>query len=460
MGDHLRQQGVEGRVRLVAGVAAAVDPHARSARRLVGSEYAAGRAHGAVGVQGLQIDPRLDREAARTDGFRRPEPETCERLAGRDSQLCLDEVDACDRLGDRVLDLEAGVRLDEREAACPGGRAAAVAGVAAPSGKGEELERAQTVVLRGAAEAQRGVDDRGPQVGAEVGRRRRLDHLLVPPLGAALAFAEVDQPAGFVTQELDFDVPRPRDQLLDVEAAVAERALCLGPAALVGLFDLVGRSDDAGPAAAAAGERLDDHRLALAQGGEELLRFFDRRRPIRAAQHRYVRAGRHRTRSALVAEEFQHLGPRADEGDARVGAGGCEVRVLGQEAVAGMDRVAVRIHRPPDDTFDVEVRGHAAAIQGDRLVGDPQVESVRVVLGVHRDGVDAKIHRRAGDAHRDFAAVCDQQTAHGLRRRVVSWFRRRRLRARSVGCHRANANCSARSRHSRSTFSRTGSAVV
>ena len=65
MGDHLRQQGVEGRVRLVAGVAAAVDPHARSARRFVGDEYAGGGAHGALGVQGFQVDPRLDREAAR-----------------------------------------------------------------------------------------------------------------------------------------------------------------------------------------------------------------------------------------------------------------------------------------------------------------------------------------------------------------------------------------------------------
>ena len=148
MGDHLRQQGVEGWVRLVACVAAAVDPHSRSARRFIGSEYAAGRAHGAVGVQGLQVDPRLDRKAARADGFRRSEPETCKRLAGRDSQLSLDQVDAGDRLGDRVLDLEAGVRLDEREAACLGGRAAAIGAVAAPSGKGEELERAQGAARR------------------------------------------------------------------------------------------------------------------------------------------------------------------------------------------------------------------------------------------------------------------------------------------------------------------------
>jgi hypothetical protein len=38
-----------------------------------------------------------------------------ERLAGGDPQLLLDEVQAEDELGDRVLDLQAGVHLQEEE---------------------------------------------------------------------------------------------------------------------------------------------------------------------------------------------------------------------------------------------------------------------------------------------------------------------------------------------------------
>jgi hypothetical protein len=39
------------------------------------------------------------------------------RQAGRDPQLLLDQVDAVDQLGDRVLDLQAGVHLQEEELA-------------------------------------------------------------------------------------------------------------------------------------------------------------------------------------------------------------------------------------------------------------------------------------------------------------------------------------------------------
>ena len=41
------------------------------------------------------------------------EPEVGERLTRGEPELRLDEVDACHLLGDRVLDLEACVRLDE-----------------------------------------------------------------------------------------------------------------------------------------------------------------------------------------------------------------------------------------------------------------------------------------------------------------------------------------------------------
>ena len=56
-------------------------------------------------------------------------------------------------------------------------------------------------------------------------------------------------------------------------------------------------------------------------------------------ERRYAgRLGR-RDRARLVAGQRQHVGRRADEGDAGVGAGLGQGRVLGQEAVAGVDRV-------------------------------------------------------------------------------------------------------------------------
>ena len=44
-----------------------------------------------------------------------------QRVAAGDAELPFDEVEAGDRLGDRVLDLQAGVHLHEPEAVGPSG---------------------------------------------------------------------------------------------------------------------------------------------------------------------------------------------------------------------------------------------------------------------------------------------------------------------------------------------------
>jgi hypothetical protein len=66
-------------------------------------------------VRVLGVDPRLDGMPARGQLVLAPR----KRLPGRDAQLELDEVDAVDRLGDRVLDLEACVHLHEEELVGP-----------------------------------------------------------------------------------------------------------------------------------------------------------------------------------------------------------------------------------------------------------------------------------------------------------------------------------------------------
>ena len=70
-------------------------------------------------------------------------------------------------------------------------------------------------------------------------------------------------------------------------------------------------------------------------------------RRLHRREGRYAgRLGR-RDRPGLVAGQRQHVGRRADEGDAGVGAGLGQGGVLGQEAVAGVDRVGARPHRRP-----------------------------------------------------------------------------------------------------------------
>ena len=110
-------------------------------------------------VRVLGVDPELDRVAAE----RHVRLAEAERLAGRDPHLRRDHVDAGERLGHRVLDLDAAVDLDEVDAA-----------VAVD----QELERADVLV------AGRGRRPDGPlgEVGPGALRRGRAS---APPRGSS-----------------------------------------------------------------------------------------------------------------------------------------------------------------------------------------------------------------------------------------------------------------------------------
>ena len=134
------------------------------------------------------------------------------RITGRDAfiELLLDEVDPPHHLGDRVLDLQAGVHLEEVR----------LVGALA---RHHELDRAGIDV---AARARRG-DGLGTEllasVGGEEGRRCLLDDLLVPSLQAALALAQVHHVAVRVGEHLHLDVAGALDVALDEQRVVTER---------------------------------------------------------------------------------------------------------------------------------------------------------------------------------------------------------------------------------------------
>src|SRR5262245_30977592 len=117
---------------------------------------------------------------------------------------------------------------------------------------------------------------------------RDLDQLLALALQGTVAVPEMDGRAGAVARHLDLDVPYARQQLLDIERAVAESLPCLGLAAHPGLRQLVGVVDGAHAATAAARHGLEHRAAAVAQGFEEALRLLQRRRTGRACRYRDV----------------------------------------------------------------------------------------------------------------------------------------------------------------------------
>jgi hypothetical protein len=98
-----------------------------------------------------------------------------------------------------VLDLEAGVHLDEVEAAVGGE---------------QELDRAGALVGGRERRLDGSAAERVAEIGGQVRGRRLLDHLLVAALERAVALEQVDRVPVAVGEHLDLDVARALDQPL------------------------------------------------------------------------------------------------------------------------------------------------------------------------------------------------------------------------------------------------------
>ena len=322
-----------------------------------------------------------------------------ERLAGGDAELGADEVDADDFFGDGVFDLEAGVGFDKGE----------VAFVVCVD---EELEGGEAAIADGGGDAGGGVGEARSCAGAEEWAGRPFDDFLVASLEATFALAEVRDGAASVADHLHLDVARAGEQAFDDDGGIAEGCGGFGLAAGVGLFKLVGGGDDAHAASAAAGDGLDHH-CAAVERCEEGLRFAEADGGGAAGQHGNAVLVGEGAGAGFVAEELESLDGGADEGDAFVGAAAGELGAFGEEAVAGVEGVAVGCFGGGDDCFDVEVGARADGVEGVRFVGAADMQGGGVVLGVDGDGGDAQFARGAADSDSDFAAVGDEEFGDG-----------------------------------------------
>ena len=260
-GGHLHQQRVVERRHDGAGEGgAAVEPNAHAARRTVVREPA---------VVGHELVRRvfgrhaaLNRKAVRRDLILRRQADLrpVEPFALRNENLRSHDVDAGHFFGDGVLDLDPRIDLDEVQ----------LVRVRID----EELDRAGVVVAHRASDRERGITDLLTDVARQVRRGGDFDHLLMPPLHRAVALPKVNQVAVAVAEQLDFDVPRPRDELLDEDLVAAESVERFATSSLKGVGKILRLLDNAHAAAAAAVGRLEDHGELECFGG--LQTFFDR----------------------------------------------------------------------------------------------------------------------------------------------------------------------------------------
>src|SRR2546427_8831049 len=91
-------------------------------------------------------------------------------------------------------------------------------------------------------------------------RRRFFDELLVTALDTALALSQRDDAARPVGEDLDLDVSRALEVLLDVHRPRPKRLLRLAVRPAQRGLDLVERAHEPHPLAATPGRRLEQHR--------------------------------------------------------------------------------------------------------------------------------------------------------------------------------------------------------
>ena len=164
-----------------------------------------------------------------------------------------------------------------------------------------------------------------------------------------------------VAEHLHLDVTRVDEHLLEVQRPVAERGVCLHRGLREELGELLLGARRADPPPTSAGCGLDQHRDSRSRLRPRAP--LDRGRTLGAGNRRCTRPRRESPRGDLVAHRLDRLRTGADEDQPLVAAGGREVGVLGEEAVAGVDGVGARLASPPGASLprSGSSRGRAAA---------------------------------------------------------------------------------------------------
>src|SRR5690606_10391681 len=338
-----------------------------------------------------RVDAALDGRALQHDLILGPR----ELAPARNPDLLLDDVDVGDKLRDRVLNLEPRVHLKEVEVAVL---------------IHEELNRARVDVVHRLGCRHRYPAHPLAQVGIHDGRRGLLQQLLVPALDGTLALAQVDHIAVAVREDLHFDVARALDELFQIDRALAKGRLRLAAGGLQRRPEVLGPLDAPHALAAPARRRLDEQWVADQPGG--VCQVFVGQVQLGAGHDGHARPLDRLTGENLIAHRADGAGRRADERDALVDASLCELRALGQKAIAGVDGVRTGTFRHVQNFFNAQValagRGRADVIRLGRVAN---VHGVAVHIGVDRDGLQAQLAAGPDDAHGDLAPVGDEHFA-------------------------------------------------
>ncbi len=315
-----------------------------------------------------------------------------------DQDLALHDVDAGHLFGDRVLDLNPRIDLDEIKVS--------------RVGVDEKLDGSRVLVAQLPADGERRLAQFLADFGIQIGSRRDLDNLLMPPLDRTIPLEEMDEISVQVAQQLDFDVAgaagctfpetRPRSRRPPATRAAPART----------------RAANSSGARTTRMPRPPPPFDALMMTGNSI--FWAARSPSAGVAHGLPAAGEDRNSRALrdgaggdlVAQLLQEFRPRTDEDDAGLFAGPGEIGILGKETVARMNRVDLPFLGQRDQHGNIQVRLDRLAGVADQIgfIRLQPVQSEAVFVGINADGPDAQLMAGPEDSDGNFAAIGNEKS--------------------------------------------------
>ena len=165
----------------------------------------------------------------------------------------------------------------------------------------------------------------------------------------------------FVSHDLHFNVAGPTHQALDIQRPVAKRAQCLRLTTSKGSLKIISWFDYPGAPATSSGNRLQHDRRSGPERTTESLSFGEIYRNACAFGHRHAGGNRACPSRRLVSEQVQQFWSWADERQPGQCTAAGEVTVFGQEAVAGVYRIAAGPRGRFDQTFGIQERANTGS---------------------------------------------------------------------------------------------------
>ena len=210
-----------------------------------------------------------------------------------------------------------------------------------------------------------------------------------------------------VGEDLDFDMARLFNELLDIEIIIAEGGKSLAAGSLDRGRKLFFLSDQPHSFAATAGTRLHHHGKANLMCKIDGLFIGQRLGSTRHDGHAGLLHGL--ARRHLVPHRTHDIATRTDKRDPLLGTEICKIAVLCQEPVAGVNRIRTTPLGNLNDSVHHQVRVSRRRCSARiRFIGESHMQGISVDVGIDRDRFYAQLATGADDPYGDLSAIGNQ----------------------------------------------------